>query len=301
MEPTSDGRRWERRSTYEMYPNPPARMPWKEYEGRVLAEWQGLLDSQEGCDEKKIQRFLTDHPSMVPGAYNMTRPSGAAPFPNALLCECPLSAIGVKIPDFMWLAWDSLNFTPVLIEIESPCKRWFTQAGVPTHELTQAANQLAEWSAWLNRPQNVLVFYDSFEIPSDLQKYNTFRPEFVLIYGRRREFQDRPELSRLRSQFERYGQVAMTFDRLKPAQNCDSYLSATRRNGHYSALSVPATLELGPMVAKAFARIDKMPEAIERNQWISGDRRRFLVERLAYWNEWAKLEDSGVICTGDWE
>ena len=215
-----------------MHPNPPAPMPWEEYERRLVNEWQALLNSAEGCNERIIHDFLIQHPCMIPGAYSMTGSSGHGPFPMAVLSESPLSGVGMKIPDFIWLAKDSATFTPVFIELESPCKRWFTEKGVPTHDLTQAMNQLAEWRGWLNRPENVTVFYETYEIPDYLRRHRTFRPEFVLIYGRRKEFEERPELNRLRDQYERHGQVVMTFDRLRPSRNSSIYMCATKRSGH---------------------------------------------------------------------
>lgn len=120
-----------------MHPNPVPAMDWNSYVNRAKAEWNNLLNSEAACDEKNIRRFLATHPSFVPGA-------GRGSFPMALISEPPLTGIGRKIPDFVWLASDSLNFSPILIEIESPCKSWFTQSGVPHHDLTQAINQLAE-------------------------------------------------------------------------------------------------------------------------------------------------------------
>jgi hypothetical protein len=227
---TNDGNHFGR--TYAMHPDPPSSMSWDTYEKRVRAEWDGLLNSAEGCNERRIHEFLVRHPSMVPGAYSMTGPSGHSPFPMALLSESPLSGVGLRIPDFIWLASDSSNFTPVFIEIESPCKRWFTENETPTHDLVQAVNQLAQWEAWLNRPENLLVFYATFEIPEVMRRHLTFRPEFVLIYGRRREFEERPQLKRLRDQFEQQGRVVMTFDRLQPEHNAQHYLTATKRNGN---------------------------------------------------------------------
>jgi hypothetical protein len=287
--------------TYELHPNPPSRMAWEEYEQRVVAEWTFLLASEEGGDERRVHEFLVRHPSMIPGAYSMTGPSGHGPFPLAVLSESPLCGVGMKVPDFIWLASDSTNFTPVFIEIESPCKRWFTQRQEPTHDVSQALNQLAQWRAWLNRPENVAVFYESFEIPEEIRRYLTLRPEFVLIYGRRKEFDDRPQLRRLRDQFERPGQVVMTFDRLMPAHDCRLFISATKRNGAYRAVAVPATMAIGPNVARSLALIAALPEAIQRNEWISEERRRFLVDRLPYWNTWAGTPDRGVICSADWE
>jgi hypothetical protein len=194
-----------------------------------------------------------------------------------------------------WLASDSANFTPVFIEIESPAKRWFTQAEVPTSDLTQAINQLAQWRAWLNQNANVAVFYDAFEVPEALRRHLTFRPEFVLIYGRRSEFDERPQLRRLREQFERHGQVVMTFDRLEPRSDCQQYLTATKRNGRYRALAVPPTVRLGPLPAEDFSRIDRIPEAVEASPWMTPERRTFLIERLPYWTHWARHEPRGTL------
>src|SRR5690349_1093429 len=112
------------RKTYEMHPNPPAAMSWEDYEARVTREWNALLNSAEGCDERNIHGFLARHPSLVPLAG-----TGKGPFPMALISQPPLVGIGQKIPDFLWILRDSLNLRPVFIEIESPCKQWFTQAG----------------------------------------------------------------------------------------------------------------------------------------------------------------------------
>jgi hypothetical protein len=221
--------------TFEMHPNPPAPMAWSAYEARVRQEWGTLLNSPAGCDERRIHIFLTNHPSLVPGALSMTGPSGHAPFANALITEAPLAGIGKRVPDFIWLANDSANFTPVFIEIESPYKRWFTEAGVPDHRLTQAMNQLAEWRSWLNRPENVSIFYENFKIPNDLRRFRSFKPEFVLIYGRRAEFEEKPNLRSLRHQFERAGQVVMTFDRLAPEQKCSDFICATKTGDRYRA------------------------------------------------------------------
>jgi len=218
----------------------------------------------------------------------------------AVLSESPLSGIGMRVPDFIWLATDSLNFTPVFIEIESPRKRWFTKQGVPTHALTQAMNQLAQWQMWLNQIANRNVFLESFEIPDYMARQRNFRAEFVLIYGRRKEFDDRPELSPLRAQFERHGQVVMTFDRLHPSKDCSLFLSATKRNGGYQALAVPATMRLGPSVTMPLLHIAGIPDAIQQNAGISEDRRRFLIERIPYWTAWAR-GNKGIISSGDFE
>src|ERR1035441_9950224 len=123
--------------TYELAPNAPLSMSWEEYSERATAEWDLLLNSDAGGDEGLIHNFLLQHPCFVPGAHGVTGPWGHAPYKRALLSECPLDGVGKRIPDFIWLANNSEAFAPVFIEIESPCKRWFTKQGEPTHDLTQ--------------------------------------------------------------------------------------------------------------------------------------------------------------------
>ncbi len=282
------------KKTYEMHPHAPAPMSWEQYSTRVSAEWSELLESQAGCDERLIHQFLAQHPCMIPGAFSVTGPSGHGPFPSAVLSESPLSGNGMRIPDFIWLAKDSLNFTPVFIEIESPCKRWFTKKCEPTHDLTQAINQFAQWRAWLNRPENLAVFFEAFEIPDYMRRDLTFRPEFVLIFGRRKEFEERPELTRLREQFERHGQVAMTFDRLAPNREASNFLSATKRNGKYQALAVPPTFKLGPYSASWIQQVEGVSNAIQNNEWISPERREFLIQRIPYWADWASNRSNSI-------
>jgi hypothetical protein len=89
--------------TFEMYAKPPAPMSWNDYEAKVKQEWNILLNSPAGCDERTIHTFFARHPSLVPGALSMTGPSGHAPFANALISEAPLTGIGRRIPDFIWM------------------------------------------------------------------------------------------------------------------------------------------------------------------------------------------------------
>jgi len=263
-------------------------MSWDAYESRATAEWQALLNSSEGCDERKVHHFLAKHPSFVPGVFGMTEGSRLVPYYWALFSESPLrewdhandcyrDVPGIKIPDFMWLNHDSQNFSPVLIEIESPCKTWFTDHGEPHHDLMQALNQLAKWRAWLKRRESAIALYSSFGA-SELHRC-TFRPKYLLIYGRETELQDRRDFNRLHSQFQQEDQIVMTFDCLKPARDDSGFICATKTAERYRAVSVPPTMRLGPRTA-GWCRIPGLPEAIMANEWISPERRKFLIEHL---------------------
>lgn len=151
--------------TYEIIRDAPAPMSWEKYAKESYEEYQSLLQNY-GDDESVFQRFFEQNPSFVPGAFELSTPSGHYPFTQSLIAEPELcGGLFDRIPDFIWLAQDSLSFTPVLIEIEKPNKKTFTKAGTQTADLTQAFGQTVEWQAILNNPVNVLQFYECFKIP----------------------------------------------------------------------------------------------------------------------------------------
>jgi hypothetical protein len=273
-------------------------MDWDAYEARSATEWNALLNSVAGCEERQIHDFLARHPCWVPGAHRMDGMSGRAPTHCALLSESPLrewhrpidayrDAPGIKVPDFIWFARDPDDCTPVLIEIDSPCKKWFTDQGAPHPDLVQSMNHLDQWRGWLSRPENEMAFCAYFSFYLTSRQHSKFRPEFALIYGREDEILGRPDLIRLRSHLQKEDRVLLTFDDLKPLRDCRGYISATHQADGFRALAFPATIRLGPAIAGAWRGIRGTAEAVLANSWISSERKSFLVDRLPYWNRWA--------------
>ena len=122
------------------------------------------------------------------------------PYPMAVISKPKLPGLR-RQPDFMWIATDSVGLYPILVEIETPHKKWFYGDHAEIHsDLTHAQGQLAEWRAWFDRGQTH-AFLDDYDIPRELRK-RRFSPRFVLIHGRRadyegseRRLQKRAELS----------------------------------------------------------------------------------------------------------
>jgi hypothetical protein len=46
-------------------------------------------------------------------------------------------------------------------------------------------------------------------------------------------------------------------------------------------------MRLGPNIAGAWRGIDGFPHAVMANEWISPERKQFLIQRLPYWQRWA--------------
>src|SRR4051812_27380742 len=102
---------------------PPA-WTWDEYEAWLLAQWRALLERRP--DAREMQRFLEQHPSLLPGAFPFWGSAGGGhgAYPNVLITQPALQGLGKRIPDFLWIARDTASVRPVFIEIEDPKKRW---------------------------------------------------------------------------------------------------------------------------------------------------------------------------------
>lgn len=278
--------------TYQMAESPPPPMSWQEYEPRLRSQWNLILD-QNATDERAIHSFLERHPCLLPGAFSFP-PSGHYPVWSGVISRPPLSADGHLIPDFMWIAVSSSTLWPVVIEIEAPSKRWFNKGGKPTHEFIEASTQLTQWKAWFNKPANQQIFLNTFQVPPEYQRDLEFRPQFVLIYGRRREFDDSPSLRRLRAPQQREDEYHLTFDRLTPQYDSRNLICLRKGQSGLKAVAVPPTLVFGPGHAHAWCEVSGRKEAIAGCEWMTAARKEFLISRLAYWDSWVKLPHHGI-------
>lgn len=284
--------------TYKMTENPPQPMGWKEYEQKLRDAWNILLDSNP--QEVKVQAFLEKHPCMIPGSSSMTMTSGHYPFPDAVISQPPLVGVGERIPDFMWLATSSLHFEPVLIEIERPDKKWFNSSGSPSADFTQAHNQLAQWKAWFDHPENRLVFYENFDVPHFIRQ-RKMRVSFVLIYGRRSEYEGNEPLNRIRAELARQDEYLMSFDRLTPSSDVQYLFTVKKISNSFRAIAYPPTYTLSSNLADRYSIINNKEEAIDACEWMTPERKDFLKSRFPYWENWAKQDHKGTICGGDRE
>ncbi|MBX5024474.1 Shedu anti-phage system protein SduA domain-containing protein [Rhizobium lentis] len=285
--------------TYSIKSGPPA-MAWVEYSQLVTRDWTALLDQGDVASEATFQSFLETHPCMVPGGQSMSGPSGHSAYPAALIAQPRLPGFMERIPDFLWIATDSLHIYPVLIEIESPSKKMFTRGGQPTADFTQAQTQLTHWKRWFSQPANHQIFKEHF-CDFGHAKWRTLLPQYVLIYGRRSEIEARPELNSIRAHLSRTDEYYMTFDRLHPIRDHDQYMTTRVSNGRLEAISVPPTLELGPLLAHYRSHIFGKELAVRTSPYLSNERREFVAVRFKYWDDWAKNGERGMTNLGDRE
>ena len=89
----------------------------------------------------------------------------------------------------MWIATDSSDLYPILIEIETPHKRWFYGDRADPQRLHACPGATrAEWQAQFSNGNNRSAFLDYYEIPHPLLR-RRLTPRYVLIYARADDWQ----------------------------------------------------------------------------------------------------------------
>ena len=308
LEDTPTGKAWPQVSaraastmyarTYKMAPDPPLAVSWSDYKDIAESEFAKALEAEAA--EAEFHALFERHPCLLPGRRGMRLNGAEGAFPAAVISKPRLPSWGGKIPDFMWITSDSVTLAPVLIEIEAPGKPWFTKAGQQTHKLTQALSQLLDWRLWFEDSYHREAFLDFYHLDGMLRQ-RLFRPEFILIYGRRADAHKTEAHARKRGLLQTDTQAVVSYDRLFPSEAGSEYMCVAIDANGYKALAVPPTITLSPLWAKERALVAGKVEAVQANVYIPELRKAFLKDRMPYWDEWAQLDNKGTLNLGDRE
>lgn len=277
---------------YEIIKDGPKEIEWDEYFNVAMNEYNVLLDTQSD-DEKVFQKFFEENPCFLPGGLELFGQSGHYPYMNTVITQPVIGCVTKRIPDFMWLAQDSLTFCPVFIEIEKPNKKMFTQKNIPTAEFTQAMNQIDEWKMILNNPVNRLLFYDYYDIPQYLRE-KEFVPQFLLIYGRREEYENNVYLSNLRRLKYTDNVAIYSFDRLQPLSDYRQFITCKVSEQKYRVTNISPTYRYRADCAEELYMWDGFFEKIDCMKNTTKSRKTFLKDRYSYWTSF-KGNPSGII------
>lgn len=292
---------------FELTRDAPPAWGWEKYASWLSSEWSDLLDSGDSLDERPFRQFLARHPCLLPGGDGGGESFGGhhGAWNETAIAEPTIPGLSKRFPDFMWLTKSSDEIIPVLIEIEAPGKPWFNSDGKRSAKLAQAQDQLAEWQATLDNPNNRQQLGELYDFPRRWTHTHTLAPRYMLIYGRRAEFEDEPALNQKRAKIRGANTELMTFDRLRPLPGSWNAVSVRSRRGKTRVGSIPPTFKFGPRNAEAVATHGGWDKAIQENDLITTERREFLLSRLPYWQglgREVKAGDSlGIHGFHDWE
>jgi hypothetical protein len=149
-----------------------------------------------------------------------------------------LPGLDRPVPDFMRIMRNSGFVEPILIEIESPQKHWARRDGEQPDAYTHALQQVADWAAWFNAPENVLQFRRFYQLPS-FSEGRQFKPRFVVVFGRRNDFKLHPDARSRRFALQPDGFTTMTYDRLRPDYDGRHDATVKVRNGKVVTITKP--------------------------------------------------------------
>jgi hypothetical protein len=283
---------------YTLRKDAPPPAGWDAYASRTLREWEKLRSSPAASDEAAIHDFLERHPSMLP---DIVGPWWHSPFLSAVISKPQLPGLKTREPDFLIFAQNSGQLVPVFVEIEVPTKQFFTKKGQARAELVQALNQIQDWRIWLEVAGHREIFNRLYQLPPRLQ-YKTFTPRYVLLYGSRAELEADDWRNAKRVKLEPPNGAIRTFDALAPSMFGRDLISVRcDADDGYTALYLPPTYRMGPYLADVQSSVKGKIAAVNRSPDFSRERKRFLQERLPYWDEWGQGEPTYLHSGDSWE
>jgi hypothetical protein len=150
----------------------------------VLQEFEQLIAS-ERCSSKheaELQSFLEANPFLIPNIHSTE--------------HCPESGIIVRkpqlgdfVPDFAFSCVNSQGRTYVLLEIEDPCKKIFTEDDQFDKEFRHAAQQVEDWNGASPELIDRLepIFSEAKSLPAFYEQHIKTRVRCQLVIGRRKD------------------------------------------------------------------------------------------------------------------
>lgn len=270
-------------------PNRPRPLEWQAYSDAALSAWYNLLSSNP--DEDAVQAFLELHPAMIPGGSGDIGPGGHHGSDMGIVFRRPtLKGSGRSFePDFMWITRSSGLITPILIEIEKPSKRWFKKNGRPTSAFTDAHDQLNDWRSWFSDDSNKAVFRKTFLFLGDHYASRPLEPQYLLIYGRQREFEwggihsDPDGLRKKRDSQRREGESFMTFDSLRPRYDHSSSITASMTAQGPRPFAFSPVYGTSAGIGAGALALGDPAVALGRSVMMSDERKGYLADRWTHW------------------
>ncbi len=197
-------------------------------------EYIQLLDRNEV--EQVYQNYLEENTMFIPREFEQNHGIHCC----TVFRKLPLSS-DYK-PDFVYLAKSSDNWNVVFIEIEKPSSKYFKDKSTDFHaDFNMALQQINTWRAWIDEESNRNHFKNNtlqgFIEPVRMAR-NPLNFKYVLVHGRRSEYEGNPlKTSLIRGQ-QRDDFSIISFDSL--AENIERKYPlyvAVKKNSRYELIS----------------------------------------------------------------
>lgn len=259
----------------------------KEFESRVLEEYHELLDelTEAGGQEQRIHEYFEKRPLLLPGIYGVHEKTNHGVFGHKIFSKFQLNGgIFRRIPDFLFVTKTSVQLQVVFIEIEDPSKKIFTEKDYFNADFNQAYQQLEDWEQWFQHGTNQTVLRDSLNsvIDHSMMARLPMKAEFVLVYGRRSEYENMNMRIQRLSQKNKAPFKVMSFDRLTCAPYTSDLITVRLDQNGAHALQVDERYEYEYTNRATHRNIQRKEEAVIRNEFISQERKDEIVKKIRH-------------------
>ncbi|MBV7468778.1 Shedu immune nuclease family protein [Aeromonas sp. sif0611] len=197
-------------------------------------EFIDLLNKNES--EQVYQTYLEENTMFIPREFEQNH---GIHF-STVFRKLPLSS-DYK-PDFVYLSKSSDNWNVVLVEIEKPSSKYFKANSTIFHtDFNVALQQINTWRAWFEDESNRNHFKNNtlqgFIEPAHMGR-NPFNFKYVLVHGRREEYESNVQKTALIRGQQRSDFSIISFDSL--AENIERKYKlyiGVKKNNHYKLIS----------------------------------------------------------------
>lgn len=197
-------------------------------------EFLQLLD--QAHDEQTYQSFIERNPQLVPREFIQN---------HGLHFDIVLRKLSLArdyTTDFFYLAKSSADWHCVLVEIEKPQSKYFRSGSNEFHsDFQDALSQINRWRAWFDNASNKEAFINSTIQPLRVPEAMSQNPcymKYVLVHGRRAEFEKNALRSALIRGQERDDFKILSFDSLaENIQNKSDLYVGVRKNEFIEIIS----------------------------------------------------------------
>ena len=198
----------------------------------LKAEFTALLSKEHS--EQTYQSFMEKNTRLVPREFVQNHG-----IHFSLLLRKLAFGADYKT-DFFYLSKSSADWHCVFIEIEKPQSRYFREKTNKFHPDFQAAlEQISSWRAWLSNDGNRAAFtHDTLSLIRTPLGENPCHMKFVLVFGRRAEFENSKTRRNLINAQERDDFKIMSFDSLcEDIERKHDLFVVARKNDYIDILS----------------------------------------------------------------
>ena len=258
-----------------------------------LKELDKITNSNDGHQEEVIHKYLERRTWLLPALTGILKNNHHGPYCQIIFSKFQLTGSFRRIPDFLFVTKTSAQATVVFIEVEDPSKKIFTRTDDFTSEFNHAYQQLQDWKIWFESDSNksLLRQWLCEGIKHLLMSTLPMKAEFILIYGRRSEFDGQANRMRRLTERNSHPYSVMSFDRLEPDLLYNGQITVRKDDNGYYAIEVDENYDYDIHDYNNHNHIKEKETAVKNNIYKSSENKKEVLDKI---NLFSKMKPDEV-------